>query len=226
MSKTGLPGIGILVVLLLAMAFPADTKLSVGVLLPMLLTGDVVAVGWYRRHAQWDKLWRLFPAVAVGVGAGAWFLGIVDEAWFRPLLGWLILGLLCLELIRNRWKLETVAHHPVFAAAAGLTAGFATTVGNAAGPVMNIYLIARGLPKHQFIGTAAWFFAIVNLTKVPVFLFRGMITPQTLQWGLLAAPVVLGGAALGIRVLPHIPQTLFNRLVLALCAVAALKLIQ
>jgi uncharacterized membrane protein YfcA len=225
MAKTGVPGIGILVVLLLALAFPEDTKLSVGVLLPMLITGDVVAVAWYRRHAQWDKLWRLFPAVALGIGAGAWFLGRVSEHWFRPLLGWLILGLLLLELIRVRWRLDALAHHPVFAALTGLGAGFATTVGNAAGPIMSIYLIARGLPKQQFIGTAAWFFMIVNLSKVPVFVYQGMITRQTLQWNLVAVPLILAGAALGIRVVPHISQTLFNRLVLAFCAVAALKLI-
>lgn len=225
MAKTGVPGIGIIVVLLMALAFPGNTKLSVGVLLPMLITGDVVAVAWYRRHAQWDKLWRLFPAVALGIGAGAWFLGSVDEAIFRPFLGFLILGLLAVELLRSRWQLENLAHHPIFALLIGLMAGFSTTIGNAAGPVMSIYLIARGLPKQQFIGTAAWFFMIINLAKVPVFVYRDMISWQTLQWNLLAIPVVLAGAALGIVVVPHIPQKVFNHLVLAFCAVAALKLI-
>ena len=53
------------------------------------------------------------------------------------------------------------------AAGYGASAGFATTVANAAGPVMNLYLLARRLPKHEFVATGAWFFFAVNLSSSP-----------------------------------------------------------
>lgn len=68
-SKTGIPGIGILVVPMLAQAF--GSRPSIGIMLPMLIMGDIFAVAWYRKHAQWDKLVKLLPWVIAGVAIGA-----------------------------------------------------------------------------------------------------------------------------------------------------------
>lgn len=223
MAKNGVPGLGILVVPLMALAFP--TRTSVGTLLPMLITGDIIAILYYRRHAQWSKLWGLFPYVACGM-ALAWFvLKRIDDDHLRPLLGLLVLLLLLLELMRDRLGWTHLPHHPLFAAGTGASAGFATTVGNAAGPIMSLYLISRGLPKQQFVGTAAWFFFIVNVSKVPLYGGLGMITRESLLFDLAMAPLVVAGALLGIRLLPVISQKVFNRLVLILSAVAAISLL-
>lgn len=225
LAKAGVPGLGILLVLLLAMAFPDRTRQSVGVLLPMLIVGDIFAVIYYRGHAQWRRLVGLMPSVAVGLGLGWWYLAIVDESLFRPLLGCLILGLLVTELLRTRRGWDHLPRHRGIVAGTGLASGFATTVGNAAGPIMSIYLVSRGLLKQQFISTVAWFFFIINLIKAPIFVEQGMITRASLRLDLTMIPLVLLGAAIGVRVVHRIPQTLFNRLILIFSAVAALQLI-
>jgi uncharacterized membrane protein YfcA len=112
-----------------------------------------------------------------------------------------------------------------FVLVTGVLAGFGTMVANAAGPVMSAYLISRGLLKEQFVGTAAWFFFIVNLGKLPVFGQLDMLTLETLRFDAWLVPAVLVGALLGIRVLARIPQGLFDYLVLALAGVAAVRLI-
>ena len=86
LAKTGLPGIGLFVVVLMAMAFPEDPKHSVGVLLPLLIVGDIVAISWYHRHARWAKLWGLFPAVIAGMVAARFFLAWVENDLFRLIL--------------------------------------------------------------------------------------------------------------------------------------------
>ncbi len=222
-SKCGLPGMGILVVPLMAMAFPA--KQSVGVLLPMLIAGDLFAVGFYRRHAQWGKLWGLFPSVAAGMVIATWTLSQVDSTQMKPILGWLVLGLIVLDYARRRAGWHAVPHHPVFVVTMGFLGGFGTTMGNVAGPIMTIYFLSRGLDKNEFLGTFSWFFLIVNLTKVPLFAGLGMIT-----WGSLAlngclVPLIAFGALLGRWLLPRIPQRMFGLLVMLLAAVAALKLV-
>ena len=223
LTKTGLPGLGILIVPLMATVFPA--KQSVGALLLMLMVGDVFAVTYYRRYTQWKRLWGLFPAVAVGMAAAAVTLSKIDSAALKPMLGWLVLGMLGLEIARQRFEWNEVPHTWWFVVGAGFLAGFTSTVGNLAGPIMSIYLISKGMPKHQFMGTAAVFFCILNLCKVPLFAPLGMITGETIRFDIFAIPFIVAGALTGKWLLPRIPQKVFNAMVLILAAVAALRLI-
>ena len=225
-SKTGLPGAAIPAVLLMTEAFSENAKLAVGALLPVLLIGDVFAVAWHRRHAQWDRLLRLFPYVALGMVPGWILLHQLEEGNdLRPVLGVLILALLALEVCRRRFAWHHVPGRWWFVGAMGVLAGFTTIVAHAGFPVMAIYLISQQMNKREFIGTAAWFFLIVNLSKLPVYLAENMITPATLQFDLYLAPVAVLGAFLGLYVLVRIPQRLFDTLALSLAGAAAVRLI-
>jgi len=225
LSKTGIPGVAIPAIVFMTEAFAGNEKLSVGALLPVLLVGDLFAVGFYRRHAEWNRLGGLFPYVVAGMVPGVVVLLLVADQHFKLVLGWIVLGLLALEVGRQRFGWTGMPGRWWFVAVAGLLAGFGTTVGNAAGPVMSIYLISRGLPKEPFMGTWAWFFLIVNLAKVPIFLSLGMITPGTLGFDLVLLPMVVVGALVGKRLFLIIPQKLFNSLVLILAAAAALRMV-
>jgi uncharacterized membrane protein YfcA len=225
LSKTGVPGVALLAILLMAQAFAGRETLSVGAILPVLLVGDVLAVTFYRRHAQWGKLVGLLPAVLAGMVPAVVLLGRLDDAYFKLILGTMILGLLGLELGRKWLRLGTARHHWGFTLVMGLLAGFGTVLGNAAGPVMTIYLVGRGLDKQEFMGTWAWFFLIVNTLKVPIYGDLNMITAETLRLDLLLLPAVLGGALVGPRLFRVIPQRLFDALVLLLAAAAGVHLI-
>jgi uncharacterized protein len=226
LSKTGLPGVSIPAIWLMTEAFPDDARLAVGALLPVLLLGDCFAVGWYRHHAQWNRLWRLFPAVVLGMLGGAVLLHCLEEGNdLRPILGGLILGLLVLEGCRRWFAWQNVPHQWWFVGGVGALAGFSTFVAHAAFPVMTIYLLSQGLPKQQFIGTAAWFFLIVNLAKVPFYTWSGMVTAETLRFDVWVAPAAALGGLLGIYLLRRIPQRAFEAIALTLAAVAALRLL-
>jgi len=227
MSKTGLPGAGILVVPLMASA--VDAKASVGLLLPMLIVGDVFAVGVHRRHAEWSRLVPLLPWTALGILAGWLALGRLDSGALRPFIGATILGMLALNRWRRRLQSadgdgEGVPHSRLFAPSMGVAAGVLTMMANAAGPVMVIYLLAMRLPKREFVGTSAWFFFMVNLFKVPMSAQLGLITRDSLVINLVSIPAIAAGAWLGVKLLDRIPQDLFNRVVVALAVVASLRL--
>jgi uncharacterized membrane protein YfcA len=210
---------------MMAAAFRDNTKLSIGALLLVLLVGDLFAVAWYRRHAQWDRLWRLLPFVAVGMVPAYLVLAWIDTAGLRVLLGVLVLVLLALEICRRRIGWLEMPHRWYFAAVVGTLAGFGTAVGNAAGPLMSIYLVSNRLNKHEFIGTAAWFFLLVNLSKVPFYAGLGMITWATICLDIALVPMVALGAVAGLYLLPRIPQSAFDILVLALAGIAAVWII-
>lgn len=224
-SKTGMPGAAIPAVALMAEAFREETRLSVGAMLPILLLGDLFALAYYRRHANWGRLLELLPFVAVGMVPGYLVLWKLDSEPLRVLIGAIILVLLALQIARQRFGWEKMPDRRWFIATTGVLAGFGTAVGNAAGPVMSIYLICKRVDKHEFLGTAAWFFFIVNLSKIPFFLSLDMITPTTIHLDALLVPVVVVGAIVGVLVLERIPQAVFNGIVLTLAGVAALRMI-
>lgn len=222
-SKTGVPGLGILIVPLMAMVFPA--KISVGALLPMLVVGDVFAVAFYRQHTHWNKLWPLFPWVLVGTIPGAWALKNLESVCLEPVLGWLVLAMIALELSRRQFGWEHIPHHPAFVAATGVAAGFATTLGNVAGPIMTIYFLSKGLDRDQLIGTGAWYFLIINVSKLPIFGALHMITAETLWFNVLMIPAIVVGALVGKWALPRISQRAFAATVMVLAAIAAARLV-
>lgn len=223
LAKTGVPGLGILVVPILTMLFPA--KQSVGALLPLLLIGDVAAVLLFRRHAQWPMMLKLAPWTVVGMLAGAWALFHLTDARLEPLLGWLILLLVGIELARRRFAWLNRPHTPALTATTGALTGFATMIGNVAGPVMNLFLIGKGFDKNAFMGTVAWFFLLINLSKVPVFVHLHMINTNTLRFDLFMAPCVIAGALIGRKVLHAMSDRVFHTLVLLLSAAAGLRLV-
>jgi uncharacterized membrane protein YfcA len=112
-----------------------------------------------------------------------------------------------------------------FAAILGLTGGFTTMIGNAAGPVMSLYLLTMHLPKNKFIGTAAWFFLIINVSKVPFHIFSWeTITPQTVVVDLLGFPAILLGFFIGIKIVKIIPEKFYRYFIIASTIIAAFSL--
>ena len=226
-SKTGIPGMGILFVGIFVNVLPV--RQATGVVLPMLILGDMFAVALYRRHAQWGHLWRLLPATVAGVVLGWFVLRSLDDRGTARLVGLIMLIMLAVHLWRKAragTEVEAVGHAPRwFSALTGLLAGFATQVANAAGPVMSLYLLSMRLPKLEFLGTGAVFFMLINWFKVPFMVQLGMINRETLFLNLWLAPAVIAGALVGRGILARINQKAFESAALVLTALAVLKLL-
>ena len=223
-GKAGISGMSLFHVLVFAFLFGA--RASTGVVLPLLLVGDVAAVRTFHQHARWDYVRRMLPPACLGVVLAAWFMRDLDETVYRPVIGWVTLTLSILQFVRMYrpgW-FGNVPHARWFAWSMGILAGAATMLANAAGPVFAVYLIAVGLPKMEFVGTSAWFFFIINLFKVPFSVALGLIRGQTLMVNLILAPAVLAGVLMGRWLLERIPQRLFEHLLLVFAVLAALRL--
>ncbi len=218
-AKTGITGLSLIFVSIFAGIMPA--RRSTGLVLPLLLVGDVVAVLSYRRHAQWRHLWRLFPWAGAGVVIGWFALGRMDERQARFSIGAIILGLAVLYLVRRfRRDGDGGEHAAWFAPVIGVLAGFTTLVANAAGPLTVIYMLAMRLPKMEYMGTTAVFFLVLNLFKMPFMVGLGLVTRDSLAASLVLAPAVLAGTWIGRWLLGWINQRVFETIVLVLALVA------
>ncbi len=222
-SKTGLLGAGILIVPVMAMIFPA--KQSIGVLLPMLIFGDILAVWYYKHHTDRTELLRLLPGCFVGIFSGFCVLTQINSENLKPILGILVLALLVLEWLRYHLDLKWVTQHSLSPVVFGGLAGFATTIGNAAGPIISIFLIGRGFSKHKFMGIAAWFFLIINIVKLPLFYKLNLITNENLVFDLLMLPSIVIGIFVGVKLLPKISHNFFNQLTYLISGISAFQLL-
>lgn len=232
-SKTAVSGANTISLAVFAAVLPA--RESTGVLLPILIAGDVLAVLVYRRHAHWPTLLRLFPAVAVGVVAGTLFMMWADDATVRTSIGVILVFMAGVTIWRRR-RTEAggepgesdgppTAAERLKARSYGVLGGFTTMVANAGGPVMSLYLLSAGFRKLGFLGTSALFFLIVNVSKVPFSVGLGLIDGQTLLLDACMLLFVLPGAWLGRVCVDRINERLFERLVLAATVVGGLQLL-
>jgi uncharacterized protein len=225
MSKVGVPGVSMIVVPTLAIIFGG--KISTGILLPMLMMADLFGVGYYHRHAQWKYLWKLLPWAFVGVGIALWVGEVVNDEWFKNIIAILVFLSIGLMLWKDRKKgKQFFPDKWWFAASMGNLGGFATMIGNVAGPVFAIYLLAMHLPKNNFIGTTAWFFLIINISKFPLHIFVWKtISWDTLTLSIILLPAIAVGAFLGILLVKKISDKLYRTAVIVITALSAFLLL-
>lgn len=225
MSKVGVPGVSMIVVPALAFIFGA--KQSTGVLLPILMMADIFGVAYYRRHASWNHLLKVIPWAVVGLLLALWVGELVNDKQFKNLIAILVFLSIGLMLWQDQRKGTMLFPDKWwFAAGMGILGGFATMIGNVAGPVFAIYLLAMHLPKNSFIGTSAWFFMVVNFTKFPLqFFVWNNIKPETLMVDLVTLPAIAAGAFLGFKVVKIIPEHAYRGVVIAITVISAFLLL-
>ena len=213
MSKTGVQGIMLMIVPLMAMAFGA--KESTGIILPMLCMADIIAVAYYKRIADWKIVAKLLPTAVLGFFLAIGVDNVIPTGQFRQLMGWTLMLALAVMIWsevfgrENRWMKKWW-----YAAIFGLLGGFTTMIGNAAGPVMSVYLLSMRKEKMEYIGINAWFFLVVNLLKVPLQAFVwDNITWDSLILNLSMLHVIGIGALIGIRIVKLLPERVFRRFI-------------
>ena len=246
LSKTAMPGAATIAVALFAAVLPA--KESTGALLVLLILGDLFAVWIYHAHADWGTLRRLVPTVLAGVLAGTYFLAVADDAVVRRVIGAILIVLVGVTLglraaaTRRRSLLGITTDETtdsvvvdgstneatrlswlsrMVTGSYGVLAGFTTMVANAGGPVMSMYFLSSRFSINRFLGTAAWFFFVVNVAKTPFSISLGLINLGSLRLDLLLAPAVIIGALIGRRFAQRINQKLFDWLAVTLTIVSA-----
>jgi uncharacterized membrane protein YfcA len=224
MAKTGIAGAGMIAIPLLAITFGG--KASTGLILPILIFADLFAIYYFHRHANWQYLRHLLPFAFAGVLIGTYFGNVIEDQVFVTTMVVIIFISLGIMIWQETNKNPKVPTSKWFGASVGVIGGFASMVGNLAGPVMALYLLLMRLPKNQFIGTAAWFFLLINLAKVPFHIaVWETITLDSFLLNLLLLPGVALGAWLGVRIVQRIPEKAYRVFVIAMTAVAAVAML-
>jgi uncharacterized membrane protein YfcA len=221
LAKAGLKGIDMLNVTLMALVF--GSKASTGIVLPLLCAADIAAVIYYHRHAQWKHFWKLIPWMVFGILIGVFAGKDMNEPLFRKIMAVIIIISVFIMFVIEFRKTTNIPTHPAFAAGTGMIAGITTMLGNLAGAFSNIYFLAMRMAKNDFIGTAAWAFLVINFFKLPfqVFYWEN-ITASSLQTDLVLLPALALGFYAGIKIVKHIKDDNYRKVVIVLTLIGAL----
>ena len=223
-AKSGIKGVAVLIVTGLALVYGA--RESTGILMPLLICGDIFAVIYYKRHVEWIYLVKLLPWMVIGVLIGVVLGKDLPEDLFRVGMALIILFSVGMMYYWGKKKNKKVPTHWSFAASTGLLAGFSTMVGNLAGAFSNIYFLAIKLPKNEFIGTAAWLFFIINLFKVPFHIWVWeTINLESIKISLTLVPAVISGLLLGVFLVKKINNDKYRKLILIFTGLGGLAIL-
>ncbi|MFT5386368.1 MAG: putative membrane protein YfcA [Saprospiraceae bacterium] len=222
-SKAGIKGLGVVIVTLMALVFGG--KVSTGIVIPLLIVADILAVIYYNRSADWHYLFKLLPWMVIGVLLGVYAGKDLPEVIFKQGMAVIILITVAMMFWWDRQKEAKIPENWWFAGVMGLSAGFTTMIGNLAGAFTNIFYLAMRIPKNVFIGTTAWLFFIINIFKLPFHIWVW----ETVGWETFAVnlrliPGVFLGFYVGVKVVERIHEEAYRKMILILTALGAIMI--
>ncbi len=224
MGKAGIKGLGVLIVTLMAIIFGG--KASTGILIPLMVVADILAVFYYNRHTQWKFLLKILPTMVLGVLVGVWFGNDISEKLFKQIMAIFIILTVIMMVWMDQKKNKAVPKHWFFASSMGLLSGITSMIGNLAGSFTDIYFLAIRLPKNQFIGTAAWLFLIINVFKLPFHIFVWKtVSPESLLLNLFLVPAILIGFISGVALVKLLNNEVYRKFIMVVTAMGALLML-
>jgi len=219
MGKAGIKGLGVLIVTLMAIIFGG--KASTGILIPIMVVADILAVFYYNRHTQF--LLKILPTMVLGVLIGVWFGNDISEKLFKQIMAIFIILTVVMMVWMDQKKNMAIPKHWFFASSMGLLSGITSMIGNLAGSFADIYFLAVRLPKNQFIGTAAWLFLIINVFKLPFHIFVWKtVTSESLLLNVFLIPAILAGFISGVALVKLLNNEVYRKFIMVVTAMGAL----
>lgn len=232
-SKSGFAGgAGILSLPLMMLVMPVEKVAAM--LLPILILCDMNAIYHHQHNKDWRVIRSLYIPCIAGILLGAavwWYIGREDVQQYAPYLKKFVGVMACLfaaYILVRQTAMEWVRHYrpgPRVAILAGVSAGFCSTIAHVAGPIVGLYIFAHGLGKSLFVGTVAWTFTLINLTKLPFYIGVGLLHWDVLRLDLLLVPLIPIGSYAGKWMHHRVSETHFNGVICVLTVLASIQLL-
>jgi uncharacterized protein len=225
LTKSGLgAGLGLIVVPLTAIGLSHTDRgeaATLGLLLPLLIAGDLFSIYQYRKLADFSLVKSLLLPTLIGIVVGALLLSQIHKqnAELISILMRLEIGLesmlLCGLAIWREWKglPQKLLPEPTRSWLTGTFIGVSTTLAHAAGPIFAAYLLPLKPSRQTFVGTASMFFFLANMTKVPVYIAAGQFAHAEIGFTVRFLPLVVLGAICGFYLVKKMTDLSYLRLV-------------
>ncbi|EIZ78520.1 hypothetical protein WSK_2964 [Novosphingobium sp. Rr 2-17] len=213
MGKGGFAGLGTLAMPIVTLVLPP--VIAAGILLPVLISQDIVSVWSFRR--EWDRwvvAWML-PGAIIGIGLGWFFAERVNEEILAAAVGLVSVIFAGQRLWAERGHVITApSNSPGWVGLLfGIGTGLTSQVAHAGAPPFQMWVTPRKLPHTVYVGTNAVLFAAINWLKVPSYIALGALTPQVLLTSAVLIPVAIVCTVASLRLVRRMPGPGFYRAV-------------
>jgi uncharacterized membrane protein YfcA len=198
---------------------------AVGLMLPLLLIGDIATLSFYWRG--WDRrnILALFPGAVIGILIGMQLMGALPDREFKLVIGILALVFGIAQGIRQHLVTEAVSGKLWVGFFAGIGTGTISALAHLGGLITTLYLLPQHLANRTFVATSTVVFFLINATKVPAYIANDLITRASLIQDLAYIPAVILGAVVGVAVNKRIPRKQFAYIVLFFVLATGVKLV-
>ncbi len=222
-SKGGMGGMAVFAVPLMALTISPIQ--AAGIMLPILIVMDVFTVSAYRKH--WDKklIFLMLPFAVAGIILGGFLARYVTEDFVRICVGVIALIFVAYSVLKPAADGGFIRGNKIVAAVCGMLAGFTSFLAHAGGPPFKIYALPQGLSPRIFAGSAAIFFAVVNMVKLLPYGLLGQLSPENLKTSLVLVPLAPFGVWIGVWLVKRIDPVIFYRIMYSLLAIVGFKLL-
>lgn len=222
-SKGGFGGLALLAVPLMALVI--SPVQAAGIMLPILIVMDWVSVWSYRKH--WDRsvLWLTLPGAVIGIVAGGFLAGYVDDRFVRICVGLIAIAFPLYVFLKPAGQANLAKDNRPLGVIAGTVSGFTSFIAHAGGPPFQAYAIPQELEKRVYAGTSVMFFFVVNMVKVVPYAMLGQFDRTNLTTSLILIPLAPVGVLIGVWLIKQMDQKVFFRIIYALIFSVGVKLL-
>lgn len=221
-GKGGLPVVGMLGVPVLALAISPIT--AAGLLLPVYVLSDMVAIYNYRSSFDARVIWIIGAGATLGVGVG-WATAHITPEWLVTIMVGLIGAVFALNMLFRCTPPTPRAAQVPEGLFWGVITGFTSFVSHSGGPPYQVYVLPLNLSKLVFAGTGTLVFAYINAIKLLPYYFLGQFSIQNLQVAAVLMPVAAASVVGGVRLVKLLPEKLFFQAVTWALLFVSIKLI-
>lgn len=232
-SKSGFAGgAGIISVPLMMLVMPPDKVAAT--LLPILILCDLNAVYIHRKNKIWKPIMEIYIPAIIGILIGSlmwWYMGENGiKEYEKPLKQFVgvIAIIFALYIWLKEFSMKWVENKSLGMRAgivAGILAGITSTLAHAAGPIVSLFLFSKNLGKTLFVGTVAWTFTLINITKLPFYIAVGLIDWSVLKFDVFLIPFIPIGSFLGVWLHNKISERTFNFVIMILTIIIGIHLL-
>ena len=225
LSKGGFAGVGQMATPMLALVMPPLE--AAAIMLPIMIVQDATAVWVYRKDWTGRILAIVIPGGIAGVTAGGLLAAHISEAAVRVFIGATTMSFVFYTWIGPQ-KIARAAHQASIAAGLfwGALSGFTSTIAQAGGPPYQMYVLSLKLPKMNFVGTSAIFFAAMNWLKVIPYFALGQFSTKGLGTSLALLPLAIATNQLGFWLVRRVSQELFYKITLIAMFLISIELVR
>lgn len=207
------------------MALVVSPLQAAGIMLPILIVMDIVALLAYKGKADWKSISILLPAAFLGIAIGWTAAAVVSDAFVTLLIGVISIGFVVDYVFRGGRDSQPANHNVTKGAFWGSVAGFTSFISHTGGPPFQMYMLPLRLPPVLFVGTAVIFFASVNFVKLVPYYFLGQFDPTNLATSVALFPVALLATLAGVRLVKIVKAETFYKIIYVFMALIGVKLV-